>query len=68
MKEWVLGEDASETSWDKVVAQARQTFQEELEFELQEDAATGGEAKDEAQAVHLFKEMWLKGQFENTRA
>ena len=85
MKEWVLEEralwaqarsrwqeDASEVAWDKVMALARQTLEEELEFEIAEDGATGHKHKEileaKSKAVQLFKEMLLKGMFENTGA
>jgi hypothetical protein len=82
IREWVLEEraqarlrwkeDASEVAWDKVMALARQTLEDELECEIAEDGATGHKHKDileaKSKAVQLFKEMWLKGMFANTGA
>jgi len=80
LKEWILAEkatwfaarrrwkeDASEASWNKVMAGARATLQDEIEVEMMEDRHTGGKNKDfleeKFEAIRLFKEMWLKGMF-----
>jgi len=80
LKEWILAEkatwfqarrrwkeDATEAAWNRVMAGARASLQDEIECEMMEDRHTGGQNKDfleeKFEAIRLFKEMWLKGMF-----